>query len=438
MVGRKTSRLFLVVTLLFVVLTMDGALVHTAQAAVSSPELVTLLQEVTRADGSRYHTVDDQNVGMDTVKIIPNPQGGYLGIYHHLISNIFQVRLATSSDLLTWHYRTTIENAASQPTIASLPDGGFVVGYEKKGEGTSCSGSGSCLAFKHYANMEALMAGTYDQAIVLNRTLSRCNEGTPNIYAATLNPDITHSIINIGFHYYRQCKVDREALGTLTNFSTWNVRVDATVNALFTQLGTIHGNVGDRDAFFYQGKPYSLIEAQSTKKDFGSWRPYLFDRTLHSLTLLTLHTQGGSTAFGNPTYTDLTLPNGQQGFVSTEYLFAEGAARGEGGELIYYKAYPRQSPPDTIPPTVSITHPANGSKVRAGATVTIKAKASDDVGIAKVAFSINGTLTCVSPFAPYSCNWTVPDTEGMTYTIIATAFDIASNTASSSVQVRSR
>ena len=126
---------------------MEGTLVQTAQAAVSSPELVTLLQEVTRADGSRYHSVDDQQVGMDTLKIIPNPQGGYLGIYHHLINNMFQVRLATSFDLLNWHYRITLENAASQPTIASLSDGGFLVGYEKNGQGTFCGGLGSCLAF---------------------------------------------------------------------------------------------------------------------------------------------------------------------------------------------------------------------------------------------------------------------------------------------------
>ena len=70
--------------------------------------------------------------------------------------------------------------------------------------------------------------------------------------------------------------------------------------------------------------------------------------------------------------------------------------------------------------------------------MTIKAEASDDVDIAKVAFYINGTLTCVSPFAPYSCNWTVPSTEDVTYMIMAEAFDIASNTASSSVKVRSR
>jgi chitinase len=70
--------------------------------------------------------------------------------------------------------------------------------------------------------------------------------------------------------------------------------------------------------------------------------------------------------------------------------------------------------------------------------VTIKAEASDDVGVAKVAFYVNGMLICVSPLAPDSCQWTVPGTKDVTYTIMAEAFDIASNTALSSVKVRSR
>jgi Big-like domain-containing protein len=428
----------LVVTLIVVVCTTSGALVKSAQAAVTSPELVTMLQGVSTADGHRYSVVDDQNLSMDTVKIIANPQGGYLGVYQHLINNVFQVRLATSTDLLTWHYVTTLQTAASQATIASLSDGGFLVGYEKDSEGKYCGGLGSCLAFKHYTNLNALLAGVYDRSIVLNRTLSLCTEGTPNIYAATLNPDIAHSIINVGFHYYSSCYVDREAVGTLTNFSSWKTQADTNLNTLFSNLGTINGNIGDRDAFFYQGHPYSLIEAQSTRNDYSTWRPYLFDRTLNSLTKLSLQTNGGSTSFGNPTYTEVTLPNGQLGFVSTEFIFSQGAAPGEGGALIYYKAYPTQPSVDTTAPSVSITQPANNSKVSKGSTITIKASASDDVGVAKVAFYVNGTLTCVSPFAPYTCSWTVPSTSRVTYTITAQAFDIALNSASSSVQVTSR
>lgn len=437
--GKGTSLIvrLLVAALIVVVCMTGGTLARSARAAVTSPELVTMLQDVSTADGHRYNAVDDQNVGMDTLKIIANPQGGYIAVYHHLINNVFQVRLATSTNLLTWHYVITLQTAASQPTMATLSDGGVVVAFEKAPEGTYCGGAGDCLGFRHYANINALLSGTSDKFLVVNRTLSLCQEGTPNIYAATLNPDITHSILNVGFHYQSGCYADRQAIGTLTNFSTWKTQVDSNVNTLFSNLGTIQGNIGDRDAFFYQGHPYSLIEAQSTRNNFSTWRPYLFDRTLNSLTKLSLQTNGGSTSFGNPTYTEVTLPNGQLGFVSTEFIFSQGAASGEAGPLIYYKAYPTQPPTDTTAPSVSITQPANGSRVSKGSTITIKASASDDAGIAKVAFYINGVLTCVSPFAAYTCNWTVPSTPGVTYTITAQAFDIALNTASSPVQVTS-
>lgn len=432
-----TFRPILVVSVLSVVVAAN-ALMNASQAAASSSELVALLQDVTGADGHKYSTADDQNVGMDTTKVVANPQGGYMAVYHHLINNAFQVRLATSADLLSWHYVATLENDASQPTVASLSDDGFLLGYEKKGSGISCGGSGSCLAFKHYGSVAALLAGTSDRSIVLNRTLSSCNEGTPNIYAATLNPDVDHSVINVGFHYFSACSADRQALGTLTNFSTWKAQADSNLNTLFNNLGTIKGNVGDRDAFFYQGKPYSLVEAQYVKGDYSSWRPYLFDRTTNSLTLLALHTNGGSTSFGNPTYTDLILPSGRRGFVSTQFIFSEGAAPGEAGPLIYYKDYPTQAAPDTAPPSVSITQPANGSRVNRLSTITIKASAADNVGVAKVAFYVNGVLTCVSPFAPYSCNWTVPNKVGVAYTIEARAYDTSANISSSSVKVKSR
>ncbi len=430
----------LVASLLAIVGMSTGMVLRPAHAAVTDPALVTMLQDVSTADGRRYSAVDDQNVGLDTLKIIPNPEGGYLGVYHHLLNSVFQVRLATSTDLLTWHFVTTLQTVASQPTIASLSDGGFVVAFEKEAGGTYCGGSGSCLGFRHYASLEALLAGASDRFLVVNRTLSFCNEGTPNIYAATLQPDITHSIINVGFHYNSGCNMDRQAIGTLTNFASWKTQADANVNTLFTNLGTIGGNVGDRDSFFYQGHAYSLIEAQSIKGDYSTWRPYLFDRTLNTLTQLLLQTNGGSTSFGNPTYTQVRLPgpDGLIGFVSTEFIFSEGAAPGEGGELIYLRPYPSQPGSDTTPPTVSITQPTNGSRVNRGATITIKANASDDVGVEKVAFSVNGTLMCVSPFAPYSCAWTVPSKARVTYTLTATAFDLAGNTTSATVKVTSR
>jgi hypothetical protein len=257
-----------------------GMLVNMPQSA-ASPELVALLQDVTTADGRRYGTTDDRGVGMDTAKIVPGPPGdGYLAVYHHLVGGVFNVRLATSTDLLHWHYVATLENDASQPTIAALSGGGFLVAYEKTGRGAYCGGSGSCLAFQHYPNMDALLAGAEDRSVAVNRTLSPCNEGTPNIYAATLHPDLDHSIINVGFHYFKGCDVDRQAIGTLTNFSSWKAQADSNLNTRFTNLGTIGGNVGDRDALHYQGRPYSLVEGQDTKNDFGTWLPVRANRQL--------------------------------------------------------------------------------------------------------------------------------------------------------------
>jgi Bacterial Ig domain len=394
---------------------VTGILVTMPNAAASS-ELTALLRDVSAADGVRYRTTDDQGVGMDTAKIIPaGSGGGYLAVYHHLIGGAFDVRLATSTDLLHWHYVTTLEDDASQPTIAELSDGGFLVAYEKTGRGPAD-----------------------DRSVTVNRTLSSCNEGTPNIYATALNPDLDHSIINVGFHYFRGCDVDRQAIGTLTNFTTWRTTADANLNTLFTNLGTVGGNVGDRDALFYQGRPYSLVEAQDKKNDFGTWRPYLFNRTANSLTRLQLHTDGASTSFGNPTYTELTLPGGNRGFVSTQFIFSEGAAQGEAGTLFCYRAFPTQPAADSTRPTVTMTQPAHGARVHRGSLVTIKATASDSSGIAKVAFFVNGSLTCVSPFAPYSCAWTVPNRSGVAYTLRAEATDAAGNVSSSTVTVTSR
>ena len=86
---------------------------------------------------------------------------------------------------------------------------------------------------------------------------------------------------------------------------------------------------------------------------------------------------------------------------------------------------------------MAVTQPANGTTVARRSTITIKATASDSSGIAKVAFFVNGTLRCVSPFAPYTCAWTVPNTPG-SHTLKAEATDGAGNVSSSVVTITSR
>jgi len=92
---------------------------------------------------------------------------------------------------------------------------------------------------------------------------------------------------------------------------------------------------------------------------------------------------------------------------------------------------------DNIPPTVSITNPTNGGTVARKATVTITATASDNVGVTRVDFLVNGAVQCTDTAAPYSCNWRVPGAANKTHQLQARAFDQAGNAGTASIQVTS-
>ena len=92
---------------------------------------------------------------------------------------------------------------------------------------------------------------------------------------------------------------------------------------------------------------------------------------------------------------------------------------------------------DNIAPTVAITNPANNATVPRKSNVTITATASDNVGVARVEFLVNGNLQCTDTATPYSCVWRVPNPMNRTHTIQARAFDAAGNNATATIQVRS-
>jgi len=96
---------------------------------------------------------------------------------------------------------------------------------------------------------------------------------------------------------------------------------------------------------------------------------------------------------------------------------------------------PAGSAADTTPPSVTISQPSSGATVPAGKTVAITAAAADNVAVKKVEFYLNGVLKCTDTSAPYSCNWGVSRTQGITYTLEARAYDAAGNRASQSNSV---
>ena len=91
---------------------------------------------------------------------------------------------------------------------------------------------------------------------------------------------------------------------------------------------------------------------------------------------------------------------------------------------------------DTTRPTVSITNPQNGAVVIRRGTVNITASATDNVGVDRVTFSVGGN-TSTDYSAPYSYSWSVSAKPNQSYTVTATAYDDANNSASHSINVTS-
>lgn len=307
-----------------------------ARVRSAAPVLRSAIEDVTGATAYRYFVRDNEGTSLDGLKVIQNPKGGYLGVYHSLQQGVFTVKLARSANLLTWVRVANLDIDASQPTLAATPAGGFVLADEKDSGCTGAGPGGTCLGFRHYPNVPALLAGAADRSFQAPRTLSKCAEGTPNIYSMRTRRSIRHSTIKIGFHYFRDCQVDRQAGGVLRDFSSWSALVDRRANALL-EASRPAGNIGDRDYARVPGGRFSINEIQLRRNDFTSWRVFLYDRIAGRAQQLQMKTHGSSTAFANPTFTVLRSPSGRPALVVTLFLPFQSAARGEAGELIYYR-----------------------------------------------------------------------------------------------------
>lgn len=92
-------------------------------------------------------------------------------------------------------------------------------------------------------------------------------------------------------------------------------------------------------------------------------------------------------------------------------------------------------PPDTTPPSVSITDPVANAELKG--EFTLQATVSDDGQVAKVEFYADGTLIGTSAAAPWTFVWnTVPPGDGPV-TLQAKAYDTANNQGvSPTVRVR--
>jgi hypothetical protein len=340
--------------------------VSTALAIAAAPALATdpsgaarvaltsLLDTIPSAPQSSFGTLDSSGRPVGTIKIIANPGGrGYIGVYHVSdASGTFYTRVGTSTDLTHWSYKAQLASNASQPTIAALSDGGFLVALEKYVPsflGLGLNPATSHVELLFYSSYANLLAGSAAQTFDAPDSLSNMYEGTPSIGATTIGlpspgflglfagAPLSNSQIDVGFHWYdSSAGVDRQGTAVLTNFSNWSAQVNTPLDSAFAPFAP-GGNIGGRDYVSFEGYPFTVVEAQSRKNDFSSWRVYLYDDTAGILSRLTPHTPGASVSFGNPKVTVLTDPAGNRALAASLFVFStSNNAPGEYGPLIYY------------------------------------------------------------------------------------------------------
>jgi parallel beta-helix repeat protein len=88
--------------------------------------------------------------------------------------------------------------------------------------------------------------------------------------------------------------------------------------------------------------------------------------------------------------------------------------------------------PDTSPPTVSLTAPADGASVQG--TITLSADAADNLAVSRVEFLVNGTLVGTDTSSPYATSFDTTTLANGSATLSARAADAAGNQTTSSAR----
>lgn len=97
-----------------------------------------------------------------------------------------------------------------------------------------------------------------------------------------------------------------------------------------------------------------------------------------------------------------------------------------GDTRLYIGQYLEVTDDAGVPPTVAITSPAAGSEHIAGTTASVRAEATDDVGVAGVTFSVDGVPVSTDFTAPFEFSYTFPP-DAISVTFGATAVDFGGN-----------
>lgn len=142
---------------------------------------------------------------------------------------------------------------------------------------------------------------------------------------------------------------------------------------------------------------------------------------------------GGVPAAAYATYSNQSSVTFTESLTSGTYWYYVHAIQADGHDLwsspmwITYQA----GGGDTQAPTTSITAPLNGATV--SATTNVTANASDNVGVTRVEFWLDGGLQSTDTTSPYAWSWNTTSATNGAHTLQSKAFDAASNSGSSTL-----
>jgi chitinase len=85
--------------------------------------------------------------------------------------------------------------------------------------------------------------------------------------------------------------------------------------------------------------------------------------------------------------------------------------------------------PELVPPSVYLSYPANNISV--SGTVSVTANASDNVGVTRVEYFVNGVLQATDTTTPYVYSWNTATIAAGSYTLMSKAYDAAGNVGQS-------
>jgi hypothetical protein len=309
-----------------------------ATPALSRSSLLSILNRRTsvRPYIERYQQLasDSANtaVSADALKIVPSPDARYpyLGVYHHHLGNdLFEVILAFSTDLSTWHKLGRINSPASMPDIRILTDNSVLVAVE-----ANPTGKRPFIQIFYYRTLTEFMASpdSPTRCADLPQTQGASADGTPNFGTISYDGDILNSSIEISYHYFAGGKKDQKTVGTLRDFSRFLPGSSAWLNIAFEKLG--YSNLGDSSFLQVGQDTYMIVEARTSMADgFGAWRLFLVDPEAR-ITPLSPKIPGGAHAIGNPNVSYLTLPDGRPALYFGFFVFSEEAGSTPPGQSV--------------------------------------------------------------------------------------------------------